>query len=291
MKMHDVQRPPTRPQRYEAPTSIEHAVALLAQAGDSARLIAGGSDLLVELDRGAHNNTDLLIDISRVPGLDVIDGTADGGLRVGAAVTHNQVVADERCRVIALPLAQACLEVGSPQLRNRATVVGNIVTASPANDTIGPLMVLGATVEIVGPRGTRTQPVAEFITGFRKTSLGPGEIVTGLVIPGKAANTRSMFVKAGLRRAQAISVANATVLVRFEDDGSTVGSATVALGSVAPTVIEVRLDQYLAGTSLDADSIDLAARAAAQAASPIDDLRSSAEYRLRMVEVMVRRAL
>lgn len=291
MKMHEVQTPPTRAHNYVAPATIDDTIALLARSGGNARIVAGGSDLLVELDRGAHPGTETLVDISRIAGLDRIEETNDGGLRLGAAVTHNQVVGDLRCVERALPLAQACIEVGSPQLRNRATIVGNIVTASPANDTIGPLMVLRAVVDIAGPRGERTEPIDSFITGFRTTTLAPDEMVTGLTIPAPAPRSRSVFVKAGLRRAQAISVANLAACITFEEDDKTVASALLALGSVAPKVVWAPIDELLRGRYLDAASVSDAAAAAVATAKPIDDLRSTADYRNRAIEVMTRRAL
>ncbi len=169
--MHHVQHAPTRVPAYRAPTSLPEALAILARHGSSARVIAGGTDLLIELDQGAHAGVDLLVDLSRMAGAAEITRGSDGSLRLGPLVTHNQVVASVECRRVALPLAQACLEVGSPQLRNRATVVGNVVTASPANDTISALLALDASIELASAaRGTRVVTIVDFFTGFRQTA-------------------------------------------------------------------------------------------------------------------------
>ncbi|MDH3682815.1 MAG: FAD binding domain-containing protein [Acidimicrobiia bacterium] len=292
MELHHVQRPPTRVPRYTAPTTLAAAFEILDAGGDRVRPIAGGSDLLVELDRGEHHDATTLLDLTRIEGLDAITHDPEAGtLRLGALVTHNQVVADPVCVDRALPLAQACLEVGSAQLRNRATVVGNVVTASPANDTISALLALGATVELTSSTGSRHVPIAEFITGFRRTQRRPDELVTALIVPTLVGDRRGVFVKLGLRRAQAISVVHLAATVAFDTDG-TVAGATLALGSVAPTVVTVPdLDDRFRGRSLDAAAIEEVAFRAAEIASPIDDVRSSAEYRRSAVRTMTVRAL
>ena len=290
-ELHHVQRPPTRVPRYLAPSTLDEALAIKAEFGASARPIAGGTDLIVELDRGAHRGVDLLLDLSRIGGLDEVTVT-DDAIRLGATTTHTDVVASVTCRTDALAVAQACIEIGSPQLRNRATLVGNIVTASPANDTISALTALGASIEIASTKGTRRQPIGEFITGFRETTLADHELVTGIVVPRPGGHRRSLFVKSGLRRAQAISVVHLAVVVTFEPDERTVADAVIALGSVAPTIVTVPgLADALRGTTLDAAGIGRAGDLAVDAASPIDDLRSTAEYRLTQVRTMTERAL
>ncbi|MGI9646868.1 MAG: FAD binding domain-containing protein [Ilumatobacteraceae bacterium] len=287
--LHEVQRAPTRVPRYVAPGSLDDVLAFLADDSTTSRLVAGGTDLLVELDRGEHAGTDVLVDLGRIPGLADISLDHDV-LRIGALVTHNQVVASDLCRTRALPLAQACHEVGSPQLRNRATVVGNVVTASPANDTISALLALGASVEVESVAGRRVVPLTDFITGFRATDLAPGELVTGLTVPALADDQIGIWVKLGLRRAQAISVVHLAAVLTM-DEGR-VADARLALGSVAPTVLLVPdIADVLVGRPLDGEAIDDAAAAAMRAATPIDDVRSTAEYRAEMVGTMTRRAL
>lgn len=290
MELHDVQRPPSRPGSYVAATSIDQALQILRTDGDRARVVAGGTDLLVEFDRGVHGGVDTLVALDRIPDLDRID-IADGVARLGAGVTHNQVIADSRCVERALPLAQACLEVGSPQLRNRATVAGNLVTASPANDTISALLALDASVELRSLDGVRQVSVADFITGFRQTQLRDDELLTATLVPLLGVNQRGIFVKLGLRRAQAISVVHLSVVATFEPDGVTATDVVAAVGSVAERVIVVpALADIVAGRRLS-ETIGELVDSIVAAATPIDDLRSTAEYRLATLRTMATRAL
>jgi xanthine dehydrogenase iron-sulfur cluster and FAD-binding subunit A len=289
--LHHVQQPGTHVPRYVAPATLDEALRLKSDHGASARPVAGGTDLIVELDRGAHTGVELLIDLSRIDGLDAIE-IADRTIRLGATTTHHDVMGNATCVADALALAQACLEIGSPQLRNRATVVGNVVTASPANDTISALTALGATIEVAATHGRRSEPISEFITGFRTTTLADDELVTGITVPRLRTDQRSIFVKSGLRRAQAISVVHVAAVVTFDDDGETVADAVVALGSVAPTIVTVPgLADRLSGGVLDAAACVAAGELAAAAATPIDDLRATADYRNTQVAVMVERGL
>lgn len=275
---------------YHNVASADEAVELLAKYGAQARVVAGATDLLIELERGVRPHLEALIDVSRVAELAGITET-DDSLIVGAMVTHNDIVASDMIRRFALPLAQASWEVGAPQIRNRATVAGNIITASPANDTISPLMALGASVDLRSARGTRSVRLAEFYTGLRKTVMESDELLVSIRIPKMTANQHGIFLKLGLRRAQAISVVNCTVLLTL-DAGSVVTNAVVTLGSVAPVIIRVPdAELQLIGHPLTPEVMSRAARAAAAAPSPIDDVRSTAAYRREMIGVLVHRAL
>ena len=159
---------------YESPTSLEEALALKARYGGEARWLAGGTDLLLELERGVRKGPEGselgVIDLTRVPGLAEI-WQSGGQIHLGALVTHNQCVASPLIVQGAFPLARACWEVGAPQIRNRATVAGNIITASPANDTITPLLALDATVTLLSARGDRTLALKDFLRGFRRVDM------------------------------------------------------------------------------------------------------------------------
>lgn len=284
--MHQVQSHTIDLERIETPTSLENALEILARIGDTARVIAGGTDLLLELDRGTRPDVTTLVDLTRIPELDGIE-TSAGHLSLGALVTHNDVVTSPDVRRGALPLAQACWEIGSPQLRNRATVAGNLVTASPANDTITPLRVLDAELDLASVDGTRTVTLADFHTGVRKSALRTAEIVTRIRLRTLADNERAVFLKLGNRRAQAISVVHLTALVTIDDGAVT--SARLALGSVAPTIVEIDTASLI-GSRLDDDTIADLGRAASEAVTPIADVRATAEYRSASIPGMVSRA-
>jgi len=221
-------------QTYYTPQTLQETLELLSRHRDRARLVSGGTDLLIEIERGLRR-PDALIDVSRLPGLDAITLDDDGVLHIGPNVTHNQVVASALCWTHARPLAQACSQVGSPQIRNRGTLAGNLVTASPANDTLPPLLALNAEVELARAGGRRTLSLSDFLLGVRKTALAADEMVVDIRFPALRPEQRGIFLKLGLRRAQAISVVNVAAMLTF--DGETVAEARIALGSVAPTVI------------------------------------------------------
>ena len=289
--MHEVQHRADLTNRYESPSTLEEALALLADHREGARLIAGGTDLVLEIRRGVRPGVQVLVDISRVAGLDHIEEDSSGDIHLGPLVTHADVVASQLLWDRALPLAQASVEVGAPPLQARATVVGNLVTASPANDTISALNALDARLTIRSGRGERRQALADFYPGFRSTTLTPDEMVTAITFPGLGRNQSGVFVKLGLRMAQAISVVHMALVLERDSQG-VVTLARIALGSVAPVIVRSPgAERALLGRTLDEETVASAARAAAAGIEPIDDLRGTAEYRRWTTEVMVRRAL
>lgn len=270
------------------PASVAEALETLANEGAAARIVAGGTDVLVELQRGVKP-TATLIDVSALRELKYV--RRDGGtIALGGLATHNDVLAAPFAREAMLPLAQACVEVGAPQIRTRGTVAGNLVTASPANDTIAPLIALGAEIVLASRGGERTLPLAEFYTGFRTTQLRSDELVREIRFRELGASRRGIFLKLGLRRAQAISVIDIALVVTL-DDGA-VADARIALGCLAPTVVRARsAERYLAGKRLDAATCAEAGRIACDDAAPIDDVRGSAGYRRATLVALVARAL
>ncbi|MBA2468066.1 MAG: FAD binding domain-containing protein [Chloroflexia bacterium] len=275
-------------QTYHQPATLEDALRLHVDMGPSARVVAGGTDLIVELSRGVKP-TSTLIDITRIAALRGIRDDGDT-IVLGALTTHNDVLASPLCREMALPLAQACLEIGAPQLRSRATVVGNVVTGSPANDTISTLIALDAAITLASEVGQRTVKVADFYPGFRQTLLQPEELVTSISIPKLKPTERGLFVKLGLRRAQAISVIHFAIVVDMDED--VVRSARVAFGSLAPTVVRGgHIEAFLPGKTLTPAVCAEAGTIALADVSPIGDIRGSAMYRNQVLARMVADAL
>ncbi len=286
-------------QNYYSVTSVAEALEILAERGERARVVAGGTDLILDLERKVRTGIDTLIDITRIPDQDCIVLDEDEVIHLGPLVTHNHCVASKLLVERALPLALAAWEVGAPQIRNRGTVAGNLITASPANDTITPLMALGAKVLLASKSGERVVSLEDFYTGVRRTVMQPDEMLVDIFFPAMKLNQQGTFIKLGLRRAQAISVVDAAVVLAFSDEHwaengapPQIEWAAVTLGAVAPTIIHAQeAESFLAGRVLDGETIEQAARLAEQAARPIADVRSSAEYRNEMVRVSVLRCL
>ena len=270
--------------------TTEQAIRLLGEKGERARIVAGGTDLILELERGVRQGIHTLVDITRVPGLDQITLDEDDVIHLGPMVTHNHCATSKLIRERAFPLARASWEVGAPQIRNRSTVAGNLITASPANDTITPLIALDAWVVLASVRGERKVMLQDFYTGVRKTVMQPDELLVDIAFPALKTNQKGTFIKLALRRAQAISVINVALVLEIYS--ATVNSASITLGAVAPTIIHAeQAEKYLAGKELTEEIIAEAARLAMGASRPIDDIRGSAAYRREMVRVCTARGL
>lgn len=283
---------------YYNVTTIEEALDILSEHRESARIIAGATDLMLEIERGIRTGVETLVDISRIPGLDQIYLDQDNLIHLGPLVTHNHCVASKLIREKAFPLAQAAWEVGSPQIRNRGTIAGNLITASPANDTITPLMALGALITLRSRSGERVVPLRRFYLGVRQTVMEPDEMLVDITFPALGSQQAGRFIKIALRRAQAISVVNLAAILTFSNGQSgsrafaEVRDAAITMGAVAPTIINsTNAEEYLQGRSLDDETIEQAARFARDDSRPIDDLRGSAVYRREMIRISALRAL
>jgi xanthine dehydrogenase iron-sulfur cluster and FAD-binding subunit A len=275
---------------YISANSTEEVLTALTERGAQARIVAGATDLILELERGARPGVKVLIDVTRIPGLDEITLDPKGIIHLGPLVTHNQCAASKLLQERAYPLARAAWEVGAPQIRNRGTIAGNLITASPANDTITPLMALDAWVMLASTRGTRRVPLKEFYTGVRKTVMEQDEMLVEIAFKGLTSEQKGTFIKLALRRAQAISVVNVAIVLSGKLPA--VESAVITLGSVSPTIIRApQAEVFLAGKVLSEENILEAAKLAAQASKPIDDLRGSAVYRQEMVRILTLRGL
>jgi xanthine dehydrogenase iron-sulfur cluster and FAD-binding subunit A len=279
-------------------TSLDEALSLLAEKREQARIVAGATDLILELERGVRKGITTLIDITRVPGLTQITLDDEGVIHLGPLVTHNHCVDSKLIVERALPLAQACWEVGAPQIRNRATVAGNLITGSPANDTITPLLALDAALTLASRRGRRQVALRDFYTGVRRNVMQPDELLTDIAFPALKAGERGVFIKLALRRAQAISVVDVAVIVDFDHTNGAplaaqpVAGTRIALGSVSPIITRApEAEAFLVGKLLDEEVIQQTAALAVHSAHPITDVRGPADYRSDMVGVVVGRAL
>lgn len=277
-------------QDYHSVISVDDVTRILAVEGSQARVIAGATDLWLEMERGVRKGINTLIDVSRIPGLDKITLDEENTIHLGPLVTHGQCAASKIIIEQAFPLAKACYEVGAPQIRNQGTIAGNLITASPANDTIAPLMSLGAVLVLQSIDGKREIPLAEFYTGVRRNVMEANEMLVDIYFPALQANQRGTFYKLGLRKAQAISLVNCAVILSISNER--IDEAQITLGAVAPVIVHAtEAEEYLHDRTLDEITIEKAAELCKLAAQPIDDIRSSHAYRNEMVRVCVKRVL
>ncbi len=275
---------------YFAPTSVEEAVSLLQERGDGARLLAGGTDLLVQMkEAGVHPSA--VVSLHAVDELRGISDESDGGLRIGARTLMNDVAAHETVRGAYTALAEGAGVLGSTQTRNMATIGGNIANAAPSADTAPPLAVFDAEAEIAGPGGTRTLPVIELFSGPGSTTLETAEVITAFRLPAVPDHTGSAYQRHTPRKTMDIATVGVSVKLTLADDGS-IGDAAICLGAVAPTVIRAgEAERALAGETPSDELFASAGELAQAAASPISDVRGSAEFRRYLIGVMTRRCL
>src|SRR5262245_46410606 len=266
---------------YFEPKTLDAAVSLLGEHVGKADVLAGGTDLLVEIKEHIRA-PDYVVNIKKIPGLDRLDYDADKGLRFGALVTAREIEISPITANKYRGLRQAVCEIGSIQIRNRATVVGNICRASPSADTLPPLIADGASVKIHGPDGERVVLLEEFFTGPGKTVLKPNELITEGTIPAPAPHTGSVYIKHGRRKA--MELATVGVAVTLTRDGDTSREIRIVLGAVAPTPIRARrAEAVLRGKTLDDRTIETAADTAMSESRPVSNMRGSADYRREMV--------
>ncbi len=275
---------------YIAAKDSRHAVALLAEYGAAAKVLAGGTDLLVELKAAPHV-PQMVIDISRAEDLQNIALT-DEGLSIGALVTHTAIMRSPLIREMFPALVDAAHTIGAVQTRNLGTLGGNLVTGVPSMDSGPTLVALEALVIILGPAGRRQLPLADFFTGPRKTALKPDELLAEIVIPKKNLGKPVHFLKFGLRKGQALALVNVAASLRVDWDKQLCIAPRIALGAVAPTVIRAtQAEAYLEGRAITPEAMAEAGRIAAGEAKPISDFRASAGYRRDLIAVLTQRAV
>lgn len=274
---------------YFEPQTLDEAVALLGRYNGQASILAGGTDLLVEIKEKIRF-PDYVINIKKIPQMDRLSYDDQTGLRLGALVTTRELETSPLVREKYRGLVQAVTELGSIQVRNRATVAGNICRASPSADTPPPLITDGAAVRLYGPTGERVLPLEEFFIGPGRTVLEPGELVIELMVPSPPPHTGKVYLKHGRRRAMELATVGVAVTLTLANN--ICQEVRIALGAVAPTPIRAReAEAVLRGQVIVDDLIDKAAEVAMHESRPISDVRSSAEYRREMVKVLTARAI
>jgi carbon-monoxide dehydrogenase medium subunit len=272
------------------PASISEAIGLATRLAPAARYIAGGTDLVIQINR-KKVFPDHLVDLGQLPGLVGIMEIADG-YSLGALTNYRSIELHPAFQGNLSGLIEAARVVGGHQVRNVATVGGNIVNASPAADFVPALLVLDADLDIAGPAGNRTMASREFVLGPGKTALGPAEIVTSIRFARLPDRSATAFLKEGRRKAMEISVVCVAACLTLDESGSRCLSARLAVGAAAPKAFRPQqAEAYLIRQPPGRASFVEAGRLAAEASAPISDVRASAEHRRHLVGVMVERAL
>ncbi len=274
---------------YEAPSTVDQAVKLLAAKGDKARVLCGGTDILIQMRAGVRK-PEQLVDVKAIAELRRISFDAKSGLKLGAAVPCIEIYENQAVHQHYPGLAEAAHLIGSVQIQSRASVGGNLCNGSPAADTTPALIALGAVAHIVGAKGERDVPVEKFVLSPGRTVLEPGELLIEIRIPAPAAHSSDAYLRFIPRNEMDIAVVGVGAAVTLDGDKCT--AAHIGLGAVGPTpIVATKAAQSLVGKKLDDAAIEAAGKLAAAAASPIDDMRGTAEYRSEITAVLTRRTL
>jgi len=273
--------------RYEAPETMEAAVALLA-SDENARVLAGGTDLLVQL-RADMIDPSLVVDVKKIDGMRTVT-TENGGFRVGAAVTGAELGEHEEFKSVWPGVVEALELIGSTQIQSRATMGGNLCNASPAADAVPAMIAAGAMATIEGPDGSRDVPVEDVATAPGQTSLRKGELVASFLFPEQTPRTGDAYLRFIPRTEMDIAVVGAGVCLTLDGSGLCT-AAKVSLGAVAArALVPDEAADALMGTSVDEAALARLSEAASAAAKPIDDKRGTKEFRIQVTGVMARRA-
>jgi len=276
---------------YAAPATLREAASLLAEANGKARILAGGTDILVQLREGLRD-ADLVIDVKKIPELMELSYSAAKGLRLGASVPCYRLYDHAEISRAYPALADAAHIIGGWQIQSRASVGGNLCNSSPAADTIPALIAHGVTAVAAGPSGQREVKGEDFCTAPGRNVLQPGELLVTLVFPPAVVNSGSAYERFIPRNEMDIAVAGAASWVQLSADGKTIEKARIGLCAIAPTPkFAAEASQWLTGKPATEESFAQAGELAKKVASPISDMRGTAEYRVHLVGVLVKRTL
>jgi carbon-monoxide dehydrogenase medium subunit len=276
---------------YVAPATLDEAVAVLGEHGASARVLAGGTDLIIQV-RERRRDVGIMVDVKAIAELQELTLAADGSLRIGAATSCARIYRDAEVARRFPALIDSASLIGGIQIQSRASLGGNLCNSSPAADSIPTLIALGAVCEIAGPGGRRSVPVEDFCTAPGRNVLQPNELLVALAFPAPAPNSGAAFERFIPRNEMDIAVANAAASVTLSADGSTFQAARIGLGAVAPTPLFLRAaGEALVGKPVSAETVAAAAAAAEDAATPITDMRGSVAQRKHLSGVLVTRVI
>ena len=270
------------------PSTVQECLTALSDGGET-KVVAGGTDLLPQMKNGVVKPAKV-VDLSGIPELQKLEVDGDGVLHIGAAVSARTVELSDAVRNGFLGVAEGAGVIGSYQVRNLATVVGNVCNAAPSADVSPPLVAMDAVVVIAGPDGQRILPIGDFFQGVRRTALQPGEFVVEIVVPAAGANSGGTYLRHTPRRELDIAVVGVGTQLTVQDGKCT--KARIALGAVAPVIVRAtEAEAALEGQEVTPELLDKAASLAVGSARPISDQRGSAEYRLHLTRVLTRRTL
>jgi CO/xanthine dehydrogenase FAD-binding subunit len=277
-------------EKYILAQTLEEALDALEKYGDKARVISGGTDLVPLINSGTIK-VGCIVDITNITGLNYIDHD-NGLIRIGALVTHSDVGSAPLINEKVVLLAEASRSLGSLQVRNRGTLVGNVVNASPASDTSVALIALGAEAKVVSKSGQRTKKVEELFVAPGQTNLSSQELVTELRFQGLGFGQGGAFIKLGKRQALTISIVNVAVALTLDRERNIFSQARIGIGAVAPTPLRVRkAETALIGHPMSDQTIQNASQEAMKEVRPIGDIRASADYRREMTRVLITRTI
>jgi carbon-monoxide dehydrogenase medium subunit len=276
---------------YAAPKSLQEAINLLATANGEGRPLAGGTDLIAQMKEN-RKNPRLIVDMKKIPELNLLSCDPQQGLRIGAAVSCMRINTFAPVREQYPALAEACALIGSVQIQNRAALGGNFCNAAPSADAVPPVLSYGGKVTIAGPNGRRELPAENFFVGPGQTVLGKGELLVEITIPLPPARSGAAYLRFIPREEMDIAVAGVGSFVQLSADRTRCEQARITLAAVAPTPVRAyEAEAFLVGKTLDHATLIHAGELAATAAKPISDVRGSAAYRIELIKVLTRRTL